>query len=149
MRKPHLALLFLATVASSHAEIRPWRNSDATRTIQGKFIKRDEASVTILDESKKEISIPFTKLHAEDKKWLDTNHSLNGQVIDPNAFFDGLTFKDTRDSALTKLKSSQLVEMTADETFIGRTGLMVSLKLVKKSAASQPLSILTGTKREI
>ncbi|NJR41620.1 MAG: hypothetical protein HC767_02095 [Akkermansiaceae bacterium] len=66
--------------------MRAWRNDDATRTIQGEFIKRDETSVTIQDESEKEIAIPFTKLHADDKKWLDANHPLDGAVADPNAF---------------------------------------------------------------
>ncbi len=132
MKKSFLIGLLLASVISSHAEMRAWRNSDASRAIQGEFINRDETSVTIQDESEKEIIIPFTKLHADDKKWLDANHSLNGPVVDPNAFFDSLTFKDTRDSALKKLKASKLVEMTADEAFIGRTGLNGIFKTRKK-----------------
>jgi hypothetical protein len=132
MRKSLLTFLFFASTIYSYAEMRSWKNTDGSLTLQGEFIKRNETSVTIRDKNQKEITIPFTKLHADDVKWLDANHSLNGPVADPNAFFDNLTFQDTRESVTTKLKASKLVEMTTDETFIGRTGLNGIFKTRKK-----------------
>ena len=50
--------------------------------------------------------------------------SLTDKTV-PNqaAVFDQLVFGDTRDRVFTKLKTSKFVELTVDETFLGRTGL--------------------------
>jgi len=42
---------------------------------------------------------------------------------DKSAVFDQLVFGDSRDKVIAKLKASQFVELTLDETFLGRTGL--------------------------
>lgn len=128
-----LSLLLAATAASPvFAESRTWKSADGVRTLQGEFIKRDASSVTIRNSLGKEVTIELTKLHADDQKWLDTNHSLHkpippAQPAQPasnsSAVFDTLTFDDTRETALAKLKASKIVEMTVDETFIGRSGL--------------------------
>jgi hypothetical protein len=127
MTARHL-LIFLLTagpVSPAFAEIRAWKSADGVRTIQGEFIKRDASSVTIKTEAGKELTIELSKLHADEVKWLNTNQPVGGPppAVDPTAFFDNLTFNDTRETALKKLKVSKIVEMTADEAFIGRSGL--------------------------
>lgn len=121
-------ILAIASAPLLFAELRPWKNADATRSIQGEFIKRDAASVTLRTDAGKELTIPFAKLHPDETRWLDLHHPLKSSVPvapaqDPTAFFDNLTFRDTRESTLEKLKASKLVEMTTSETFIGRSGL--------------------------
>jgi hypothetical protein len=122
--------VFFTLAASSvlFAETRPWKSADGVRSVQGDFVKRDAASVTIRSTGEKELVIDLSKLHADERKWLDVNHPIRATATedtaaDPSAFFDTLTFDDTRESALTKLKASKVVEMTTDETFIGRSGL--------------------------
>ncbi|MES2920662.1 MAG: hypothetical protein V4819_03910 [Verrucomicrobiota bacterium] len=104
-------------------DTRPWRNTDGTRTVQGEFVKWDASTVTIRTDGGKEFTIELSKLHQDERKWLDTFHSLAPPAPDPSAFFENLTFKDTRETTLAKLKASKTVEMTSDETFIGRSGL--------------------------
>ena len=122
-----ITLIFaIAAAPVLFAEPRPWKSADGLRSVQGEFIKRDATSVTIRNGGGKELTIEFTKLHPDEKKWLDLNHSLEPAPPpppDPTAFFDNLTFNDTRETTLAKLKVSKVVEMTADETFIGRSGI--------------------------
>jgi hypothetical protein len=119
-----LVLLLLSfTLLSAPASPRAWRSADGSKSIQGTYVKHDSKSVTILGESYQEMTFDLTKLHAEDVEWLKENHSPNSRPSADNAFFDTLSFKDSRETALAKLKASKLVEMTADETFIGRSGL--------------------------
>lgn len=120
-----LLLLAASTLVSSAlAEIRPWKNTDASRTVLGEFIKRDASSVTIKTDAGKELTIELAKLHPDETKWLNNNHPLNAAPpIDPSAFFDNLTFRDTRQSVEAKLKASKLVKLTTAETFLGRSGL--------------------------
>ena len=117
------SIFTIAAAPALMAESHPWKSADGLRTVQGEFIKRDATSVTIRSDGGKEFTIELSKLHPEEKKWLDLNHSLTGPAPDPAAFFDNLTFDDTRESTLAKLKVSKIVEMTADETFIGRSGI--------------------------
>jgi len=137
MNRIHLPVLILTLSALNalHAETRSWKSADGIRSIQGEFLTRDAASVTIRNQAGKEITITFPKLHPDDIKWLEANHSLTSPPPasdsppavappkDPTAFYDNLTFRDTRESTLSKLKSSDLVEMATAETFIGRLGL--------------------------
>jgi hypothetical protein len=121
---PHLVILLsLASALPTFAEMRAWKSADGVRSVRGEFIKRDATRVTIQGSDSKELTIELSKLHEDDKKWLETHHSLADPVADPDAFFDNLTFQDTRESTLAKLKASKLVEMTSDETFLGRSGL--------------------------
>ena len=118
-----ITLIFLASAIPLLAESRPWKSADGLHTMQGEFIKRDATSVTIRGANAKDITIELSKLHADDTAWLNLNHSLDGPKPDAAAVFDSLTFSDTRETTLTKLKSSKIVEMTTDDTFIGRSGL--------------------------
>jgi hypothetical protein len=118
----------LATTSALFAESRSWKSADGVRTVQGEFVKRDAGSVTIRSNGDKELVIDLPKLHADERKWLEVNHPVQATssgpaVADSAAFFDTLTFDDTRETALAKLKASKVVEMTTDETFIGRSGL--------------------------
>jgi hypothetical protein len=126
--KLHLTFVFFlasALVSSALAEIRPWKNTDASRSVLGEFVKRDSTSVTIKMEADKEVTIELTKLHPDEVKWLDSHHPVGATSAspDPTAFFDNLTFRDTRQSVEAKLKVSKLVKLTTDETFLGRSGL--------------------------
>lgn len=124
-----LILVFATALAPALiAQIRPWRSADGLRTVQGEYIRRDATSVTIRTEGGRELAVALSKLHPDEKKWLDLNHAVAGSPAtdgapNPAAFFDTLTFNDTRETTLAKLKASKIVEMTADETFIGRSGI--------------------------
>lgn len=120
-------ILAIVTAPALVAGPRPWKSADGVRTIQGEFVTRDATTVTIRTDAGKEITIELAKLHPDESKWLNVHHSLAPKAPtpahDPSAFFDNLTFRDTRATTLTKLKASKVVEMTTDETFIGRSGL--------------------------
>lgn len=129
-----LVLLFLVSSLALHAETRSWKSADGQRSIQGEFLKRDAASVTIVRSDRKSVAIPVDQLHPDDRAWLDNNHPLSKPAsanvstkpepaTPKGAVFDTLQFGDDREAVLTKLKASKFVEMTTDETFIGRSGL--------------------------
>lgn len=130
IRKSFVLLLTLATL---HAAPRPWKSSDGQRAVDGEFVKRDASSVTIRRADKTEVTIPLDKLDPDDRTWLNVNHPLPGQEVPPpSAVFDQLNFGDDREQVLQKLKASKFVEMTTDETFIGRTGLNGIFRTRKK-----------------
>ena len=123
--------VLLASAINLFAETRFWKTTDGSRTVSGEYVKRDATTVTIRYSSGKEITSPLAKLHPEDLAWLNKNHPLPGvagampaaPMPDKSAVFDQLVFGDTRDQVIKKLKASQFVELTIDETFLGRTGL--------------------------
>lgn len=129
MIRPLIILLIAASAMPLFAENRAWKSADGLHTLQGEYVSRDASHVTIRGESGKEITVELSKLHADEQKWLETNHSLAAPVVPveagpaPIAVFDTLTFKDNRETALAKLKASKVVAMTGDETFLGRSGL--------------------------
>jgi hypothetical protein len=118
-------LITAVTISSASAGMRPWKNIDGTRTVQGEFIKRTTTAVTIKTDAGKELLIELSKLHSDEREWLEAHHSVTSRspAIDSSAFFDNLTFRDTRTTTEAKLKASKLVEMTTDEAFLGRSGL--------------------------
>ena len=116
-------LIFLLAASSLSAASRSWKSVDGARTLTGEFVKRTATSVTIRTDAGQEIAIELSKLHPDDTRWLNANHSLNGPQPDPAAVFDTLLFGDDRALVLKKLKASKIVEMTTDETFLGRSGL--------------------------
>ncbi|MGL4402032.1 MAG: hypothetical protein ACRCXD_19400 [Luteolibacter sp.] len=128
--------LAIALAPTLTAEMRPWKSADGTRSIQGELVKRDASTVTLRTDAGKEVTIELSKLHPDESKWLNLHHSLTPTAPpqDPTAFFDNLTFRDTRDTTLIKLKASKIVEMTTDETFIGRSGLNGIFKTRQKIA---------------
>lgn len=125
------------TATAVYGQTRPWKSASGAHTMQGEFVKRDATSVTLRNESGKEITVELAKLDPDETRWLNLNHPIAPKAAtmvpqDPSAFFDKLTFKDTRESTLTKLKASKIVEMTTDETFIGRSGLNGVFRTRKK-----------------
>lgn len=131
-RIPLLILLAAASATTALAETRAWKSADGTRSVQGEFVKSDASGVTIRNAAGKEVVIQRSKLHADDLKWLDDRDKPAPIAQDPKAFFDNLTFNDTRETALAKLKASKVVEMTTDEAFIGRSGLNGVFRTRKK-----------------
>lgn len=105
--------------------MRPWKSADGLKTVQGDFVKRDATTVTLRLGNGTETTVDLAKLHPDEAKWLNSHHPLAaaGAAPDPAAVFDTLVFGDDRDTVLKKLKASKIVEMTTDETFIGRSGL--------------------------
>ena len=136
-----LLILAIASAPALVAEPRPWRSADGARTVRGELVRRDATTVTIRTDGGKIVTIELSKLHPDESEWLDLHFSLPKKALVPtqvppptqvpvptpaqdrSAFFDNLTFRDTRATTLTKLKASKVVEMTTDETFIGRSGL--------------------------
>lgn len=116
------SLLLLLAVASASAESRAWKSADG-RVLQAEFVSRDAASVTVLTDAGKQLTIKTSQLHPDEIAWLNQNHSLDGPAPDPNAVFDTLLFGDNRETVTKKLKASKVVEMTTDEAFLGRSGL--------------------------
>jgi hypothetical protein len=119
-----LAILLTQSPTPAHAAPRPWKNAEGTKSVLGEFIRRDASQITIDLEKGGEVSIPLDKLHPDDRAWLDTNHPTAGAApTDKAPVFDQLKFGDDRAQVLEKLKASKFVEMTTDETFLGRSGL--------------------------
>jgi hypothetical protein len=117
-----ISLLIFLAVASASAESHAWKSADG-RILEAEFVSRDATSVTLLTNAGKQVTIPVAKLHPDEIAWLNKNHSLSGPPPDPKAIFDTLLFGDNRETVTEKLKASKVVEMTTDETFLGRSGL--------------------------
>lgn len=123
-----LTLIFAITSAPAlFAESHRWKSADGLRTVQGEYVTRDATTVTIRGVNGSDLTLELSKLHPDELKWLDLNHSFAAPKPAPAAVpagvFDTLTFEDTRETTLAKLKTSKTVVMTTDETFIGRSGL--------------------------
>lgn len=127
-------LVFLATTAALHADPRTWQSEDGQRSVRGELVERDSASITIRRADRQQVVIPLAKLHLDDRCWIDTHHPLVAPQSpkEPSRIFDTLSFGDTREEVLSKLKASEFVMMTIDETFIGRTGLNGIFKTRRK-----------------
>lgn len=131
---------FLISAPLLHAAPRAWKNADGQRSVQGEFIKRDTSSVTIRRADQKEVTIPISQLHQDDLDWLDAHHPTAAPItaiktdepMETNPVFDELCFGDKRAEVLEKLKSSQIVELSVAETFLGRTGLNDVFRTRKK-----------------
>lgn len=122
-----ITLLVVLPANLSLAEPRPWKSADGIRTVTGELVKREPTQITIRTEAGKEIVIELGKLHPDEIKSLDAQQQAPGkkpaEESTSGSFFDNLTFRDTRETTLEKLKASKVVEMTTSETFIGRSGL--------------------------
>lgn len=117
--------LLIASALHLHAAPRTWKSADGQRSTEGEWVTRDATSITILrSKDNKQVTIPLEQLDPNDRTWINANHPLAGtKAPDEAAIFDTLAFGDSREAALAKLKASKIVEMTTDETFIGRSGL--------------------------
>jgi hypothetical protein len=120
-----ILITFMLCSQAIFAEIRSWRSADGVKSLQGQFVKRDAASVTILRNDHRELIIPLDKIHKDDRAWLDENHPLPPEAPPPvtHYVYDNLEFGDTRAEVMDKLRNSKLVKATLPETLMGRTGL--------------------------
>jgi hypothetical protein len=117
--------LLIASALHLHAAPRAWKSADGLRSTEGELVSRNSTSITILrTKDWKQLTIQLEQLDPNDRTWINANHPLalaNSPV--QSAVFDTLAFGDSRETALAKLKASKFVEMAADETFVGRSGL--------------------------
>ena len=124
MKSLSAAIAFAAALTmSSSAEPRQWRNSDASSSFEGEYVKHDATSVTIRRTNGTEVTIPLSKLHADDRTWVHGLALTEKPADEGAAVFDSLHFGDTRKEVEEKLLASKLVEPSVDPTFLGRLGL--------------------------
>jgi hypothetical protein len=117
-----LILLLLAPALS--AAPRLWREAEGDRAVRGEFVSRDAAGVTIRRVDRQTVTIPHSRLHPDDLAWLDQNHPLPKAPPPPLAgLLDTLRYGDTRAEVLAKLKTSELLDLTVNETYLARVGL--------------------------
>lgn len=119
-----LLALWLASALLLHSAPPPAQNTN----IHGEFISRDERKVTLRRSDGLIFSLDLKKIRPQDLEWLDANHPLPKSrvaepVADETTVFDTLHFGDTRQQVLTKLKTSKIVRLSVDETYLGRLGL--------------------------
>lgn len=119
------SFLLIVSALSLHAAPRAWKSADGQRSTEGELVSRDATSITILrTKDWKQLTIQLEQLDPNDRAWINANHPLAGAKAPDNpAVFDTLAFGDSREAAFAKLKASKFVEMTTDETFVGRSGL--------------------------
>lgn len=122
-----LTTCLLIALSLTAADARQWKNTDGTQTMEGEFVSRDASQVTLKRPDGKVFTITLTKLHLDDIAWLNKNHPNSGgkEAAAPNASaaFDTLVFGDTREEVEKKLLASRFVELTVEESHIGRFGL--------------------------
>jgi hypothetical protein len=112
-------------LGSLHAESRIWTSADGNASFEGDFVSHDTERVTVRKKGGNEITFDIQKLSKDDRNWLASKNSIQGDdaAPPPNAVFDTLCFGDNRKKVEAKLKASKLVETPHEETFFGRLGL--------------------------
>ncbi len=133
-----IALLFSLTFIAA-AEVRDWKNADASKSLKGEFVKRDDKSVTIRRKAdRKTFTIPFTQLHADEIKWLNMTHPLPGQepkvgptTFNPSVMYEELSFGDDMNTHIDKLEKSEHVKASVPRALFGRGGINGIFKTVK------------------
>ena len=120
-----VSFLLIASALNLHAAPRIWKSADGQRSTEGEWVSRDATSITIMrTKDWKQLTIQLEQLDPNDRAWVNANHPLTtAKEPDKATAFDTLVFGDSREAALAKLKASKFVQMTTDETFVGRSGL--------------------------
>lgn len=122
--KPALALLAVLTLPVLGNDFRPWRNAEGDKSIQGRFVKRDAFSLTILREDRRQLTLPLEKIHPDDVAWLNQNHPLpQPKPAEPAGVIENLRFGDTRNEVMAKLSKSKMFETKVAAAHMARTGL--------------------------
>lgn len=122
--KPVIVFLLLLTLPLFADDFRPWRNSEGDKSIDGRFVKRDAFSLTILRRDRRELTLPLEKIHTDDVTWLNKTHPLPApKPAKPAGVIDELQFGDTRAEVTAKLKKSPMFETKVVAALMGRTGL--------------------------
>jgi hypothetical protein len=119
------SFMLITSSVTLQAAPRAWKSPDGQRSTVGELVSRDATSITILrTKDRKPLNIQLEQLTPDDRTWINANHPLAAATVAAeSAIFDTLTFGDSREATLAKLKASTFVEMTTDETFVGRSGL--------------------------
>ncbi len=119
-------LLILLVTSLANGEIRSWKNTDGTRTLEADFLSRDESSVTLRRVDGRVVSLNLEKLHQNDRSFLNQNHPYltpeNEKEPEGDAF-GPLQFGDSRTEVEEKLLASSVVKTDVKKTLFGRTGL--------------------------
>jgi len=130
MRLPALLLaaFLAATLSPLSAEPREWKSADGKQSFTGEYVYHDAVKVTIRREShKKDFTVELAKLSKADRDWIVAEEKAAKEAAEKpnaNAVFDTLCFGDKRDTVLSKLKKSTMLEAPElDEELLGRVGL--------------------------
>ena len=128
-----ICLLLLSLLSLASAESRTWKNADGSRSFPAEFVRQDGNNVILTGADGKQVSVALANLHADDRAWI-ANHGTHTKLAayDEKAVFDTLHFGDNRSVVEKKLRSSKMVELTVDETFLGRFGLNGSFRTRRK-----------------
>jgi hypothetical protein len=120
-------ILFSSSILFAQ-ELRTWKNTDGTNSFTATFISQKDNSVTLRQSNGKLITFDISKLHQDDRNWLNTKLAegktdSQKQLPEPNTVFDTLKFGDTRSIVTQKLQDSKIVSSEIKSTFFARTGL--------------------------
>lgn len=133
-------LFFLSLLCWSplHAEPRKWRSKDGSKFIVAELVKQDALTVTVKRVDGKIFTLGKNDLHPDDAAFLkkfptsptpssnppsQTSATKSIPAADDQAVFDTLKLGDSRQTVMTKIKASKLLELTVDEVYLGRFGL--------------------------
>ncbi len=128
MLRPVISILIAVSFPLFAGESRLWRDAEGTRSFEAEFVSRKDGNITLLREDGKELTFDISKLHEENRQWINLNYPVGkdgtGEKMPaPDAVFGTLAFGDSRETVTEKLASSKIVENTVAGTFFGRTGL--------------------------
>ncbi|GHC66061.1 hypothetical protein GCM10007100_37340 [Roseibacillus persicicus] len=121
-----LVLSLFASFSVASAEMRPWKSSDGSKTLQANFLSRDETSVTLRRSDGRVLTFSIDKLHKDEQTFLEENHPYQtpeGAKEPEGDAFGPLKFGDTRNEVEAKLLDSSLVKSNIEAGLFGRTGL--------------------------
>lgn len=126
-------LAVVALTTTTMAAPRIWKNKEGTRSFRGEFVQRDKENVTIMMTSNfKKVQVSHDKLHADDLKWLKSNHPLPGEIPSSNgnanpvargAVYDTIALGDNRKVVMKKLMDCKMVKNSLPQALFDRTGL--------------------------
>lgn len=123
----YTAFLTLSVIGKSE-DRRDWQNAEGTKSFMGDYLRMEGSNVIIKKDGLDEISVPVKKLHKDDIAWLKSRVNKEG-AAEPSdtGVFDGISFGDSRDEVVKKLKKSKIIEvdrkdnsiLSADNAFNG------------------------------
>jgi hypothetical protein len=148
MRFACFLLLGLFSTFFAHAESRKWKSKDGSKFFMGQYLKHDSLTVTVKRDDGRVLTINRSDLHKEDMEYLansptpaispqrpisPSHRSANtSPSMDESAVFDTLKLGDSRAEVMSKIKASKALELTVDETYLGRFGLNGSYRTKQK-----------------
>ena len=128
---------------------RPWKSVDGERSVQGEFVKRDAAGVTIRRSDGKEVTIPFDMLHSDDLHLAQRQSSRPGnrspRTRPPFSTRSPSATPASRSSTSSKPASSSNPPL--DDIFLGRSGLNGVFRTRKKIGGIDTMLYFDWTER--